>query len=425
MILWCALPFSEGNGIMDLKGGVSAVELFPRRPSTILDELTKLENMMPAYKEELFKVSKFIRRNVWGQIDDDRILLEILRLLNLLYSLAVDAIGQNFEIIPEYVGTLSHHLSLHSSLDISGKAQRLIEELWQEKIRRTVLNQWIQLDPSRQSEFSEDELYRKNLLQILDNLWDILTPEAKQAFWHPLESYPKLVRGRKEVKTRAIELAAPSLEIAEKFHILNRWTPHGKRYLYLVDANNPLQNPEKVCMEEMRVSDPALDVTIANFVVRPNAHENMVLNLDYEDMPVEGIFLQCEINRVLESQGIIQELRTGSSVSEHKIKRQIRRHAPEMKRNAQVFCGQLIFKTICSAIFTPLDDDADNDDELKERCYKSFHVFAEWCENKGFAGIRYPSTRMTLIGERGTNIVLFDADSAVADESTFRICRNG
>ena len=47
---------------MGLKGGVSAMELFPRRPSTILDELTKLENMMPAYKEELFKVSKFIRR---------------------------------------------------------------------------------------------------------------------------------------------------------------------------------------------------------------------------------------------------------------------------------------------------------------------------------------------------------------------------
>ena len=90
----------------------------------------------------------------------------------------------------------------------------------------------------------------------------------------------------------------------------------------------------------------------------------------------------------------------------------------------RVFSGQFLLKNICSAIFTPLDDDTDNDDELKERCYKSFHVFAEWCENKGFAGIRYPSTRMKLIGERGTNIVLFDANSAVADESTFRICRN-
>lgn len=69
-------------------------------------------------------------------------------------------------------------------------------------------------------------------------------------------------------------------------------------------------------------------------------------------------------------------------------------------------------------------DDTDSNAALKERCYKSFHVFAEWCENKGFVGIRYPSTRMKLINKGGSNIVLFDDDSDVADESTFRICRN-
>ena len=42
------------------------MELFPRKPRTILDELTDLENMMPDYADELLKVSKFIRRNVWG-----------------------------------------------------------------------------------------------------------------------------------------------------------------------------------------------------------------------------------------------------------------------------------------------------------------------------------------------------------------------
>ena len=47
---------------------------------------------------------------------------------------------------------------------------------------------------------------------------------------------------------------------------------------------------------------------------------------------------------------------------------------------------------------------------LKEKCYKSFHLLAEWCEGKGISGIRYPSTRMKLINERGSNLVLFDAD---------------
>lgn len=408
---------------MGLKGGVSAMELFPRRPSTILDELTKLENMMPAYKEELFKVSKFIRRNVWGQIDD-RVLLEILRGLNFLYSLAVDTIGQNFEIVSEYVKGLSLSVSKHTRLNIRDKAQTLRYDLWQEEIQKTVQKQWVQLDPSRWPEFDESELYRKKLLQIMDDFWDSLTPEIKGAFCHPIRYYPKLIRGRKEIRTHAAELAAPSLAVVEEYHILNRWTPPGKRYLYLVDASSSSQNPEKVCMEEMRVSDPALDVTIADFTVRPDARENVILDLDYEDITIENIFSQSDTRQASESEKMIQELRTGATVNRRKIERQIRKHESGIRNNVRVFSGQFLLKNICSAIFTPLDDDTDNDDELKERCYKSFHVFAEWCENKGFAGIRYPSTRMKLIGERGTNIVLFDADSAVADESTFRICRN-
>ena len=184
----------------------------------------------------------------------------------------------------------SRIMSEYANLDIEGAAQMLLEKLWQDRVQKTVLNQWIQLDPSRRNEFDESELYRKNLLQIMDELWDTLSPEAKETFCHPLKSYPKLVRGRKGTMTQASELAAPSLEIIEKFHILNRWTPPGKRYLYLVDASDPSQNPEKVCMEEMRISEPTLDVTIANFTVCPDAQKNMILDLDYEDITVESIF---------------------------------------------------------------------------------------------------------------------------------------
>ena len=150
------------------------MELFPRKPRTILDELTDLENMMPNYEDELLNVSKFIRRNVWGQIDD-RILLETLRVFNTLYSLAVDAIGQDFEIISEYVVQFSRIMSEYANLNIEGAAQMLLEKLWQDRVQKTVLNQWIQLDPSRRNEFDESELYRKNLLQIMDTARETLS----------------------------------------------------------------------------------------------------------------------------------------------------------------------------------------------------------------------------------------------------------
>lgn len=399
------------------------MELFPRKPRTILDELTDLENMMPTYKEELLKVSKFIRRNVWEQVDDG-FLLKLLGILNTLYSCSADVIGQDFEVISEYVSQFSKYICGYTPVDISKSSQALLEELWQEQIQKIILKQWTQLDPARRSEFDENEIFRKNLLEIMDDFWDTLTPEAMLAFWHPLKSYPKLIRGRKETRTQAIELAAPSLETIEKYHILNRWTPPGKRYLYLVDANNPSQNPEKVCLEEMRVADPNQDVTIAQFTVQPDALEDRILDLDYEDTSVENIFQQSHTRQSSVTDKIIQELLSGSSVTERRIKKKLQQHQQERRCVAQIFCGQHLLKQICTAIFTPLDDDSDSDDELKERCYKSFHLFAEWCEGKDIAGIRYPSTRMKLIHERGTNIVLFNADSAVADESTFRIIRN-
>jgi hypothetical protein len=86
---------------------------------------------------------------------------------------------------------------------------------------------------------------------------------------------------------------------------------------------------------------------------------------------------------------------------------------------ATVFAGKILLKEISEAIFVPLDDAEDNDKNEKDKCYKAFHVLAEYFESKGFAGITYPSTRMKLIGKSGSNLVLFNADSAEAVEGTF------
>ena len=70
----------------------------------------------------------------------------------------------------------------------------------------------------------------------------------------------------------------------------------------------------------------------------------MILDLDYEDITVESIFENSDALRKTESAKIIQELSTGIPVTEHRIKKQIKRHEPETRHIAQVFCGQLILK---------------------------------------------------------------------------------
>lgn len=399
------------------------MELFPRKPKTILDELTLLEKMMPSYKAELLKVSKFIRNKIWGRVND-KVLLGVLSACNMAISLEIEIIGQEFEIISEYIHIFSNAIYKCTQLDIRMESFLLLKEMWENQLTKIVLKQWIQLDTARRPEFKEDELYTKSLLKIMDEFWESLTPESECAFICPLKTYSKLIRGRKRHWTKAAELAAPSLEDIEKNHILNRWTPPGKRYLYLVDADSPSRYPEKTCMEEMRITDTTLDVTVANFTVCDRALEEKILNLDYEDISVDDIFIQRELSRMAEADKIICELRTSGSKSKSRIRKQIKMHEVETKNLATIFCGKMLFKQICSAIFVPLDDKEDNDYTTKERCYKSFHLFSEWCENKGISGIRYPSTRMKLIKEKGSNLVLFDADAAVADESSFRICRN-
>lgn len=138
----------------------------------------------------------------------------------------------------------------------------------------------------------------------------------------------------------------------------------------------------------MRITDPTLDVTIADFTVCSEALENKVFDLDYNDVSEEEIVLQHEFCQAVETGQIIQELNTGTVASKSRIKKQIRKQRTETQNFATIYCGRLFLKQICSAIFTPLDSKEDTDDMLKEKCYKSFHLLTEWCEGKDISGIR-------------------------------------
>ena len=137
-----------------------------------------------------------------------------------IFSFKIEAFGQEFEFISDYVVAFANTIKNHSSLDIYREFLTFLKGLWNGHFKTTVLKQWRQMNPLCQSEFAEDELYDKSLLQIMDDFWGTLTPESEKAFLHPLKAYPKLVRGRKHQWIKAEDLAAPSLEAIEKYHIL-------------------------------------------------------------------------------------------------------------------------------------------------------------------------------------------------------------
>lgn len=55
----------------------------------------------------------------------------------------------------------------------------------------------------------------------------------------------------------------------------------------------------------MRITDPTLDVTIADFTVYSEALENKVFDLDYDDVSEEEIVLQHEFCQAVETGQII------------------------------------------------------------------------------------------------------------------------
>ena len=128
----------------------------------------------------------------------------------------------------------------------------------------------------------------------MDDFWGTLTPESEKAFLHPLKAYPKLVRGRKHQWTKA-EDSSIARSYREISYLKSMDSTQVNAICSPVDANDPSQSQEKICMEEMRITDPALDVTIAKTLpFAPEALGNKVLDLDYDDVSEEEIVLQHE-----------------------------------------------------------------------------------------------------------------------------------
>lgn len=408
--------------LFDKDLGVSMRILFPRTYDMIF-ELDRLEGLMPYYSEPLMILSKAIRRTIWNLSNEKR-LAATLYGCNLVFGTLIKIYGEHIEFLEMYVDYLDRHSNTYANRSLTNIYNSVRANIAIFKTQDLIKEHWKQINPYFKKEYSKEDLFSKDLTALLDDFFNNIVIVCPEQFLFPLDcdKFNHLLRGRRKEWHSKSDLCAPSIEIAKANNIINRWNPPDKRYLYLVAGKGTPDDIETVC-QEMRIK-PGETLTIANFEVCDAAKKSMIIDLDYENISRQDIFDFAEkANKKQVSKIINQITESGITPSEEYIRHQINISESKTKWLASAFVGKLLLKEICEAIFVPLDENEDNDNNEKDKCYKAFHILAEYFENKGYAGICYPSTRMKLIKKKGSNLVLFDADSAEPILSTFRLLK--
>jgi hypothetical protein len=286
------------------------------------------------------------------------------------------------------------------------------------KTQALMRKHWIQINPYFNKDFADDEMFETNILVLLDDLFKHTIDVFSDEFFINLGNIKYLCRGRKGERHSIEDLLPPSIEVAKAKNIINRWNPPDRRFLYLATTQTDFpfrfgfSMNEYVCCKEMRLT-AGEEVTLSQFCISPLSSQKKVINLAYDDISRSDIFAYVDqYEKKLVNEIIVNVIENRVPLSNKNVQTQIEQHSKEIRKLAGILCGKLFLKELCDAIFVPLDTNEDRDSKLKDKCYKSFHIMAEYIEQRGIAGIIYPSTRMKLIKEKGTNLVLFNVDDA-------------
>lgn len=393
------------------------MNLFPRQYDLIA-ELCNMEKLVPKQSDVLLKLSKVIRNKIWDQSLDEKRLACVLSACNQVFEIVAGIMDDDIAVVEMYVWYLMKHWKDYCSKNISGCYNEVLLEIQHIRTRELIKEQWDQLNPYN----TEPSEFEKSLIEIFDDFYSSISDEAKKKFLPGLETdkFCNLLRGRRGIYSKKEELAAPSIEIAKENNTVNRWNPPDKRYLYLV-AGDGTRNDIDTSLEEMRMSEGET-ITVAKFVVKDSESENLIADFDYEAVSFSDIDQEAQnyLQKIAE-EITVKLIKDTNCVTKEKIDKKANEYKLKARVVAELYAGQILLKNIVDTIFEPLDDETDKDPKKKDIAYKSFHVLALYFEDKGYAGICYPSTRMKKIGKNGRNLVLFDADLAEADEKTFQL----
>lgn len=134
-------------------------------------ELDKLEKLMPSYAEPLRFLSKVIRNKVWG-VSDEKRLAKMLNVCNWLYSLLVEVAGEHIEIIEEYVNVLDRKSDKYTLTNLNKTYDNVRAHIAVCKTGDMVKEHWKQLNPYFRKEYARENLFKKDLIEILDDLFN-------------------------------------------------------------------------------------------------------------------------------------------------------------------------------------------------------------------------------------------------------------
>lgn len=387
----------------------------------MLQELDRFERLMPKYKDSLREISKVIRIKIWP-VSDVSMLSGVLNALNFIFEVVVSSSGEQLDFIEWYVVFLQKYSNRYTEEKMLVEFSAIIESLKQRKTQEIIKLQWERINPYFRDQFVEDVRFEKNIIQILEEVFSNVISVYPDNFFVELGKIKNITRGRHGEWCKTKDLLPPSIAIAKANNSLNRWNPSDKRYLYLArsDVTSSVDN-EFICFEEMRSQIGQL-ATFIDFSVASIAKKKVIINLDYEMITRKSLIKQLEgYGKDLFGEVLAQMLRNDSKPTRSNIDKAINERNLKTYQEVSVFCGQVLLKELCDAIFVPLDIDEDTNPDLKNKCYKSFHILAEYIEKRNIAGIIYPSTRTKLKSVHGQNVVLFDVMDVQPIQNSIRV----
>ncbi len=403
------------------------MELFPKKYDMI-SEATRLEDLMPSYSVIMRKLGRIIRNKIWRMSDEDS-LARYLNICNQLLEITVSEVGDNLDVAQFYISLLKKHSYFFTSGNIGGYFIEVEEMIQQEHIKEMFYDLWRKANPYYMDEFKDDETYKKGIIELIEEMLIDLERRGIDSVFVKEGDLGLLCRGRKNKHDKAEEIFPPTIEVAVKNNSINRWNPPDRRYIYLVDGDKEkdITSADRVCLAELRAKDGET-YTLVNFKVQDSANDKKLLRLDYEYIAISDIEQKKDdkLAQIIKDDVDILKQQYPFDVTElnERIKSITQGQEEEVKEIASEYLAQTFFKYLCEVIFIPLDDDEDNNKVKKDRCYKAFHTLALYLEQKGIAGIVYPSTRMKKRKESGTNIVLFNVDDVIPDEKSLRVIEN-
>ena len=403
------------------------MELFPRKYDMI-SEATRLEDLMPSYGVIMRKLGKIIRNKIW-RISDEDSLARYLNICNQRLEITVSEVGDNLIVAEFYIRLLEKHSYIFTSSNIGGYFIEVEEMIQQEHTKEMFSDLWRKANPYYMDEFKDDETYKKGIIEIIEEMLIDLERRGIDSIFVKEGDLGLLCRGRKNKHDKAEEIFPPTIEVAVKNNTINRWNPPDRRYIYLVDGDKEkdITSVDRVCLAELRAKDGET-YTLVNFKVQDSANDKKLLRLNYEHIAISDIEQKKDdkLGQIIKDDVDILKQQYPFDVTElnERIKSITQGQEEEVKDIVSEYIAQTFFKYLCEVIFVPLDDDEDNNKVKKDRCYKAFHILALYLEQKGIAGIVYPSTRMKKRKKSGTNIVLFNVDDVIPDEKSLRVIEN-